>query len=673
MGTMIGIVERVTTLDDESADLFKQLAERVLSKALWKIVIIIWKILRGDGMDANTNKKNSLAIENPELAKQWHPDKNGQLTPYAVTTGSGKKVWWQCEIKHEWEATIASRATGIGCPYCSGRRATSENSLQTLNPELAQEWHPSKNGDLTSSDVKAGSNLKVWWICAKGHEWQATVHNRSKGGGCPYCAGKRVSVENNLQTLNPDLAKQWHSTKNDDLTPSDVTANSGKRAWWVCEKGHEWNAIIGNRSKGGGCPYCVGKRASAENNLQAVNPELAKQWHYAKNGDLTPSDATAGSRKKAWWQCEKGHEWEAAIVDRANGSGCPFCSGRRVCNDNSLHTLLPDLAKQWHPTKNGDLTPSEVTAGSNKRVWWVCESGHEWETVVADRSIGRGCPYCSGRYATSENNLQVLNPELARQWHPVKNGNLAPSDVMAGSGKKVWWLCEKNHEWEAVINSRSSGVGCPYCSGKYVSSENNLQTLSPELAKQWHPTKNGDLTPSDVTLGSNKRVWWQCRKGHEWETVIANRSSGSGCPFCSGQRVGIDNSLQVLNPSLSKQWHPTKNRNLTPSDVTVGSNKKVWWQCEKEHEWESTIKYRSKGNGCPYCSGKRATLENCLQALNPELAKQWHPNKNGDLTPSDVMMGSSKKVWWQCESDHEWEATIISRTRGNGCPYCIKL
>ena len=125
--------------------------------------------------------------------------------------------------------------------------------------------------------------------------------------------------------------------------------------------------------------------------------------------------------------------------------------------------------------------------------------------------------------------------------------------------------------------------------------------------------------------------------------------------------------------SLSKQWHPTKNRNLTPSDVTVGSNKKVWWQCEKEHEWESTVKNRSKGNGCPYCSGKRATSKNCLQALNPKLAKQWHPNKNGDLTPSDVMMGSGKKVWWQCERGHEWEATINSRTRGNGCPYCNKM
>jgi len=117
-----------------------------------------------------------------------------------------------------------------------------------------------------------------------------------------------------------------------------------------------------------------------------------------------------------------------------------------------------------------------------------------------------------------------------------------------------------------------------------INKENILAIKNPELAKQWHPTKNGDLTPNDVTTGFNKKVWWMCEKGHEWYATICNRVNGRGCPYCAGKCVCSDNSLQSLNPELAKQWHPIKNNNLTPDDVTASSHKKVWWQCEKSHE-----------------------------------------------------------------------------------------
>ena len=193
------------------------------------------------------------------------------------------------------------------------------------------------------------------------------------------------------------MVKQWHPTKNEDLTPFYVTANSGKKVWWKCEKGHEWQAIIGDRNNGTGCPYCSGKRVSSDNSLKKLNPELAKQWHPTKNGDLLPTGVTASSNKKVWWKCKKGHEWQAIIGSRSKGIGCPFCSNQRVCDDNSLKKLNPELAKQWHPTKNGDLLPSGITAGSNKKVWWKCKKGHEWEATICNRSNGTSCPYCAGK------------------------------------------------------------------------------------------------------------------------------------------------------------------------------------------------------------------------------------------------------------------------------------
>ncbi len=186
--------------------------------------------------------------------------------------------------------------------------------------------------------------------------------------------------------------------------------------------------------------------------------------------------------------------------------------------------------------------------------------------------------------------LLVTNPELASEWHPANNGKLTPADVVAGSYKKAWWICPKgsDHEWQATIASRNRGAGCPYCSGRNASKSNNLALSNPELAKQWHPTKNGKLTPSDVTAGSDKKVWWICPNGsdHEWDAKVQERNKGSGCPICSGKRVVKSNSLAIINPELSKQWHPTKNGTLTPRDVTASSSKKVWWKCPKGSEHE---------------------------------------------------------------------------------------
>jgi hypothetical protein len=206
-----------------------------------------------------------------------------------------------------------------------------------------------------------------------------------------------------------------------------------------------------------------------------------------------------------------------------------------------------------------------------------------------------------GSKVTSNYNLLVTHPVIAREWHKTKNKTKIPEDVTPGSGRKVWWQCKKGHEWEAVVASRSRGIGCPECSGKKVGKDNNLTTKYPGLVKEWHKTKNKNLTPKDVTPGSGKRVWWQCKSGHEWETSIGERSRGRGCPECSGNKVGKDNNLSVKYPDLVKEWHKTKNKNLTPKDVTSGSQKRVWWQCERGHEWEATVAGRSGGNDCHRC------------------------------------------------------------------------
>ena len=638
----------------------------------------------------NTNKDKILNVYNPELAQQWHPTKNGNLKPSDISINYNKKVWWKCSKgeDHEWENTVYLRNKGIGCPVCSNHKIVKSNCLATINPELAKQWHPSRNGKLSPHNVGAGSGKKVWWKCSKAedHEWEASISSRKNGTACPYCANQKIALSNCLATTYPQIAEQWHPTKNGKLTPFNVSAGSKRKVWWKCPKGddHEWEAIIESRTRYNyGCSVCSNNTIVKSNCLATLNPKLAAEWNSLKNGNLTPSDVGPNSHKKVWWKCPKGddHAWEASIISRnIKGAGCPICVNQKIVKSNSLAVLNPNLAKEWHPTKNGKLTPSDVGTGYNKKVWWKCSkcNNYEWEASPNSRtSKGTGCPACTGKVVTNENCLQTTHPKLAAEWHTSKN-NLKPTDVTFGHGSKVWWKCPagNDHEWEASPNTRSNqGNGCPVCSGMKAVNSNCLATINPKLAGQWHPTKNGELTSYDVTLFSNKKVWWKCPKGddHEWEKTVGGRSSGRNCTICSGNKVVKSNCLETKNPELAKQWHPTKNVKIKPSDVTEFSNKMVWWKCPKgdDHVWRSSVVNRSKGKNCPVCAGQKVVPSNCLSTLNPKLAAEWHPSKNGNKKPSQYTLNSGIKIWWKCSVDesHEWISSIYQRSRTD-CPYC---
>jgi len=188
-----------------------------------------------------------------------------------------------------------------------------------------------------------------------------------------------------------------------------------------------------------------------------------------------------------------------------------------------------------------------------------------------------------------------------------QKNKISPEMVSSASGKKVWWLCPAGcPSYQASPSERNRGRSCPYCAGKKVWEGNSLVKLKPELLKEWDFEKNKNLLPANFTVSSGKKVWWKCLKGHpSWFATIADRNTGYGCPYCANQKVCDENSLAILYPDLSEQWHPEKNIELTPKIVTPGSDRKVWWKCEHGHEWQAIIKSRVKGNGCPHCYNER--------------------------------------------------------------------
>lgn len=339
------------------------------------------------------------------------------------------------------------------------------------------------------------------------------------------------------------------------------------------------------------------------------NVQLQKEWSYDKN-TVSSDDLTPYTHTKAWWQCEQGHEWQAAVDARVSlGRNCPYCANQSVLpGENDIATVAPEMAKLWHPTRNGELRPSSVMPGSNKLIWWQCERGHEWQAKAYAIKSGSACPYCAGkRPIIGATDLATTHPHIVKLWSP--RNELSPIDVTAGSHRKVWLKCEKGHEWETKIDTVALlNSGCPYCAGKRaVSGETDLATVRPDVLDQWDYEKN-DINPSEILPSSHDKVWWQCDKGHSWQAAVFSRTreNAAGCPYCTGRKVlpGF-NDLATLKPKLALQWYQLLNGALKPEDVTLGSNKKVWWQCSDGHVWQAYIYARTKpnGTGCPVCAG----------------------------------------------------------------------
>ena len=181
-----------------------------------------------------------------------------------------------------------------------------------------------------------------------------------------------------------------------------------------------------------------------EHCVKTEEPGLLDQWDAERNGALTPDAVSCGSHQPVWWRCARGHTWRAAVYARTGGTGCPYCAGRRAWpGESDLTSRYPALAAEWHPTKNGELTPEQVLPGSHQKVWWRCEKGHQWQAQVKSRVSGCGCPVCANRaLAPGFNDLAAAFPELAAQWDRAKNVPLTPEDVSPGTRRKVWWRCE---------------------------------------------------------------------------------------------------------------------------------------------------------------------------------------------------------------------------------------
>jgi hypothetical protein len=482
----------------------------------------------------------------------------------------------------------------------------------TLDYRLSRGWRPEEAVGIepppSHAGKQAGIEVIVQGVSFRNIKQAAAHFNRSytwifsrlREGATIEEALGLVKPQNILEDIHPELARQWHLTKNAPLTPSDVTCGSGKKVWWVCSHGHEWNATVNSRTSGLGCPYCSGQRPTDERNFSTEYPELLKEWDWEKNGTSLPQDYTPRSSSKVWWRCEKGHSWQATISNRTrnhtNGS-CPYCSNRKLCDDNSLAQVRPDLSADWHPTKNKKLTPYDVVAGGHKKVWWKCKHGHEWKADISNRiHRGTGCPYCTHQTSRIEiaiyTELSALfeNVEWRKKIGGYEIDIYFPDYKIGIELDGYYWHKNKNHK-DLQKDREILKLGIQL----YRLREVGLIRLNEKNVNYKHSEDDFDIIKRLLNNILNRALLDDFMR-----QKLTNYINGQGLINEGMYREIIanlpappaDESLAAKYPHIAAEWAHDLNSPLLPEHFLPNANKKVWWRCSNGHTWKTTLNIR---------------------------------------------------------------------------------
>lgn len=503
-----------------------------------------------------TKSEYNLANIFPDIAKQWNYDKN-KNTPDQIAPHSNRKVYWTCDKGHVYSATVDKRVSGVGCPYCSNKKVLVDyNDLKSRFSDIAKEWDYSSNVG-KPEDYVFGSTYSANWICSKcGHKWNAKILSRTKRGtGCPKCGLKKRGQSKHLNSIKTNgwitdeiLIKEWDSNKN--KPHFEYTKYSNESVWWICSKcGYNYKSKISNRtSLNRGCPLCSNQIVvSGKNDLSTTHPELALEWNYDKNGSLTPQTVSHGSGKKVWWKCQNGHEYQATILHRSSGTNCPICnSGRQTSfaeqaiffyvkkiypdainrykapflNRMELDIFIPSInlaieydGEAWH--KNNSLKREqekyEICKSNKIKLIRIREKVPEKPYLIADSCINlKGNMW-------EHKQLEILIRELIRFLDPRSN----------------FWTRKNPKTIYSPLDININRDRFEIQKNISLSKNKSLKSLYPNIAKEWHPTLNENLTASQVAPHSDLKVWWLCSEcQNEYSASVSHRVSGTGCPKC---------------------------------------------------------------------------------------------------------------------------------------------
>ncbi len=392
-------------------------------------------------------------------------------------------MWWICDKGHPWQDKISSRASsGNRCKVCFPRKqqqvVSSDYNLKVINPQLVEEWHPTKNKGLDPATISPRSGKSVWWQCRFcEHEWQAKIDNRNgKNRGCPKCnAGNSSSFHEQciffyLSKAFPDCQNRYLLTI-DNRKPIEIDVFIPSLNIAIEYDGYFYhkNRIKQDERKN----QVLHKRGIKLIRIRENNGD-DKMLPKIQRFDSIEIQCKADD-KKSLSNVIKEILIYIELLRYLEGTDLTFLiknvkvnikddyleiliKAKKNEKERSLGFLFPELASEWHKEKNQQLSPWNFTPGSNERVSWTCSTcSRDWDAIISKRVNGQTHPYCSGYKAGPVRSLEKERTQTAAMWHPNQNGDLTPKDVLPGSNVMAWWFfstCEQ--EWKEPVSRRSS-------------------------------------------------------------------------------------------------------------------------------------------------------------------------------------------------------------------------
>ena len=509
-------------------------------------------------------------------------------------------------------------------------------------PNLLEEWDYEKNEELgiTPDSLKLCSNKGVWWKCGKGHSFKLSPAKRTKNNqNCYYCSNRRLLVGfNDFKTCYPDDAADWDYDANPDK-PEDYTFVSLHMANWKCKVcGNKWSSKIRDkvRANWSGCKVCAAKKRGELRHKQIIektggitDPLLLREWDYERN-EKGPEEYAPHSNEYAFWICSKcGFRYESKISNRTSlGRGCPACANLVVWpGHNDLATTHPEIAKEWHPTLNGDLKPDQVVHGTAKKVWWRCPKGHSYQASILHRTTppGTNCPICNSGRQTSFAEQAVYYyikkkfPDAISRYTDIFDNGMELDIYIPSLKLGIEYDGEAWHKGENIERERLKWKICQengiklkrlkekHARGEMIQADSILSIpggmYKPDKLEQLIRVLLDDLDPES-------NMWTRRDPLHFHSSVDINiKRDELEIRNYMTDLGGV--SLKELYPEVAAEWHPTLNGNLKPEMFKPKSGFKAWWRCPVcGHEYQATIQHRTSGTGCKICRQKNGSIKN---------------------------------------------------------------
>lgn len=371
------------------------------------------------------------------------------------TCGSNKKAYFRCEnCGISYERIISNKGKSLFslCKKCSAKRRRHEQIQKQLNykgsiidshPYLLQEWDYEENNKLSiyPTHITAGSGIKIHWMCnVCGFKWLASMYSRKEGSGCPQCT-KEAKTSFSEQAIFYYIRRHFLDTingyKDENISEIDIfipSLNIG-----IEYDGERWHSSKSSKIRDGNKDNVLKDKGITLIRIKEMKKEQKYSNAYVKDNIIYHDHRNKKNLNKVIQTLLSRF---LGIVDKTVNVELnrilimeQYISTKKK---NSLAVNYPDIAKEWNYEKNGKLKPEFISYGSEKKVWWKCEKGHNYESTVNNRTSGHGCPYCKGKKVLEGfNDLNTIMPELAEKI----NNNSIVRNVSKGSKKKVSVIC----------------------------------------------------------------------------------------------------------------------------------------------------------------------------------------------------------------------------------------